>query len=129
LREEALMTRDQIAELTRHWIDSWNARDLEAVLRHFEESARFTSPRAVAVMGRPTVEGNSDLRRYWQGRLALIQSLRFTLDRVLWDGEQRSLTIVYEAEIDGQRTRACEILHLGESDRAIEGEAMYGARL
>jgi len=121
------MTRERIAELTRHWIDSWNARDLEAVLTHFDDSVRFTSPKALAVMGRATVEGKSELRRYWEGRLALIRSLRFTLDRYFWDDDERALTIVYDAEINGQRTRACEILRLGESGRALEGEAMYGA--
>lgn len=121
------MTAEQVTALARHWIDSWNARDLEAVLGHFDDAARFTSPKAVPVMGRATVEGKEELRRYWQGRLALIRHLRFTLDRVLWDGAERALTIVYVAEIDDRKTRACEFLRLGDSGLAVEGEAMYGA--
>ena len=121
------MTRDEIVEAARHWIEAWNARDLEAVLGHFDESARFTSPKALAATGRATVEGRLELRAYWEGRLSQIRSLRFTLDRVLWDAEERTATILYVAEIDGQRVRACEMFRLGESGRAVEGEAMYGA--
>jgi hypothetical protein len=121
------MTRDEVVEMARHWIDAWNARDLESVLHHFDESVRFTSPKAVATTGRATVDGLHDLRAYWEARLRQIGALRFTLDRVLWDVEQRTATILYVAEIDGQRVRACEMFRLGDSGRAVEGEAMYGA--
>ncbi|MET0152628.1 MAG: nuclear transport factor 2 family protein [Candidatus Binatia bacterium] len=121
------MTRDQIVDMARHWIDAWNARDLEAVLSHFDESVRFTSPKALATTGHATVEGRRDLRAYWEARLGQVLALRFTLDRVLWDAEQRTATILYIAEIDGQRVRACEMFRLGDSGRAVEGEAMYGA--
>lgn len=97
------MTRDQIVEAARHWIAAWNARDLDGVLGHFEESACFTSPKAVATMGRATVEGRAALRAYWEARLKQIRSLRFTLDRVLWDADQRTAIIVYVAEIEEQR--------------------------
>jgi hypothetical protein len=121
------MTRDQIVDAAHHWIAAWNARDLEGVLGHFVESARFTSPKAVATTGRATLEGRAALRAYWEARLKQIRSLRITLDRVLWDAEQPTATIVYVAEIDEQRVRACEMFRLGEGGRAVEGEAMYGA--
>jgi SnoaL-like domain len=105
----------------------WNARDVESVLGHFEESARFTSPKALATTGCAIVEGRAALRAYWRARLRQIRSLRFTLDRVLWDAEQRTATILYVAKIDDQRVRACEMFRLGEGGRAVEGEAMYGA--
>ncbi|HSD11171.1 MAG TPA: nuclear transport factor 2 family protein [Candidatus Binatia bacterium] len=123
------MRREDAVRLARHWIDCWNGRDLEAVLGHFDEAARFTSPRAIAVFGRGTVEGLAELRGYWQARLAQIDSLRFTLDRVLWDDEQRTMVILYVADVNGQKTRACEVLRFGEDGRAVEGEAMYGAML
>jgi hypothetical protein len=121
------MRREDVAEFAKHWIDSWNARDLEAVLTHFDEAARFTSPRAIAVFGRGTVEGKAELRAYWQARVAEIDRLRFTLERVLWDDEQQTMVILYLADVNGQKTRACELLRFGESGAAVEGEAMYGA--
>jgi hypothetical protein len=123
------MTQAEARALAEHWIESWNALDVEAVLTHFDETVRFTSPRAVAVTGRAVVEGKQALRDYWQAALARITSLRFALDHALWDDARRTLAIVYVAELNGQRSRACEFLRFGESNHAIEGEAMYGAAL
>jgi hypothetical protein len=123
------MTREEAAATARHWIDSWNARDIEAVLTHFDDAVRFTSPKALAITGRAVVEGKPALRAYWQAALEKITTLRFTLDRALWDDAARTLVIVYVAELGDQRSRACEFFRLGNGDRAIEGEAMYGSAL
>ncbi len=123
------MGREDAIEFARQWIDCWNRGDVEAVLGHFDEAVRFTSPKAIAVLGRGNVEGRAELRSYWQARLAQIDSLRFTLERVLWDGEQRTMAILYVADLNGQRSRACEFLRFGESGTAVEGAAMYGAPL
>ncbi len=121
------MTREDAAATARHWIDSWNARDVEAVLTHFDDAVRFTSPKALAITGHAVVEGKAALRAYWQAALAKIDTLRFTFDRALWDEAARTLVIVYVAELAGQRSRACEFFRLGKGDQAIEGEAMYGS--
>ena len=123
------MTHDEATALATHWIESWNARDVEAVLGYFDPNVRFTSPRALALTGRALVEGKDALRSYWQGALARIETIRFTLDYVLWDTDRRTMSIVYEADINGQRLRACEFLRFGEGKRAVEGEAMHGAAL
>ena len=123
------MTADEAEKMARHWIDSWNARDIEAVLGHFDDRVRFTSPKALAITGRALVEGKPALRAYWQSALARAGTLRFTLDRALWDEATGTLAIVYVAELGGQRSRACEFLRMGDGERAIEGEAMYGAAL
>lgn len=121
------MTREQAVEIARHWVESWNARDLEAVLTHFDDEARFVSPKAATLTGNAVVRGKAALRSYWQLALSRIGSLRFALESVLWDGERRTMTIVYRREIDAQSDRACEFLRFGDSGRAVDGEAMYGA--
>ena len=123
------MTNQRAAATARHWIESWNARDIEAVLTHFDEAVRFTSPKAATFTGRALVEGKEALRAYWRTALERITSLRFTLDHALWDEARRTLAIVYVAELNGQRSRACEFLRMGTGEKAIEGEAMYGAAL
>jgi len=120
------MTREQVDVLARRWIESWNARDVEGVLSYFDDSVRFTSPRAAEITGRSVVEGKEALRAYWAEALARLGSLRFTLDRLLWDEERRTLVILYLAERNGRKHRACEILRFGAAGRAIEGEAMHG---
>jgi hypothetical protein len=37
--------------------------------------------------------------------------------------------VVYEANLNGERKRACEIMRFDESGRQIRGEALYGAVL
>lgn len=78
-------------------------------------------------MGRATVTGKEDLRAYWLAAVTRIETIQFTLDRAMWDAEQRELVIVSIAAINGRRTRACEFMRLDEHGRVIEGEAMYGA--
>jgi steroid delta-isomerase len=109
------------------WIAAWNAKDVERVLRHWSEDARFTSPKAVETTGQGTVIGKAALRAYWTARAAQIQTIRFTLDRVLCDAGRGEVVIVYTADIDGQARRACEFFRLGPGGVAVAGEAMYGA--
>ncbi len=123
------MNREQASELASHWVASWNARDVEAVLGHFHDDVRFTSPKAATITGNAVVSGKSALRAYWTAALSKITSLRFTLDRALFDDASGTLTIVYRAELNGQSNRACEFLRFGSGHQALEGEAMYGAGL
>jgi ketosteroid isomerase-like protein len=109
------------------WISDWNRKDVEAVLAHFSETVVFTSARAKAVLGSPRLEGKSRLREYWSAAIGQIQTIRFALDYVISEGNR--MGIVYNAEIDGRRTRAVEFLTFGENGLVREGEAMYGIEL
>lgn len=121
------MTHAEAEAFARRWVEHWNALDVEAVLSHFDDGARFTSPRAAARVGTATVEGKDALRAYWDASKTQISAIRFTLDHMLWDAERQELAIVYDAEINGQRNRACEFLRFNGDGRAVQGEAMYGA--
>lgn len=110
------------------WIDAWNRRDIEAVLAHYAEELRFTSPKAQALAGRATLTGKPALRAYWTAALQRIPELRFTLDRVGWDAAAGLLVILYEADLNGQRSRACELMTFADG-RVVVGEALYGASL
>jgi len=109
------------------WISAWNRKDVEAVLSDFSEDVIFTSPRAKSIVGSSRVVEKSQLRDYWTRSIARIQSLRFTLDHVLCDGDR--IAIVYIAEIDGKRIRAVEFLTFGQDGLIHEGEAMHGVEL
>jgi hypothetical protein len=56
-----------------------------------------------------------------------ISSLEFKLDHAVWDERRRELSVVYEANLNGERKRACEIMQFDTSGRQIRGEALYGA--
>ena len=109
------------------WISDWNRKDVEAVLTHFSEVVVFTSPRAKSIVGSSTVEGKSILREYWTKAIDRIQTIHFTLDYVISDGDR--MGIVYIAEIDGRRMRCVEFMVFGDDGLVRQGEAMHGVEL
>ncbi len=122
------MDRKQSEQFAEEWIHNWCTRDVEAIVSHFAEDARFVSPVAAKRTGNALVVGRDALRSYW----AVVHTFRtfaFALERTVWDEERRELVIVYTREVDGRRDRACELLRFDESGMVLEGEAMYGAEI
>jgi ketosteroid isomerase-like protein len=111
------------------WIGDWNRRDFEAVLAHFADGCVFVSPKAAAITGAGTVDGKAALRAYWSAAEARIQDIRFVLDRAVYAPESGTLSIIYEATINGARNRAVEILTFASDGTVTRGEAFYGAPL
>jgi hypothetical protein len=70
-----------------------------------------------------------ELEDYWRTALGRISLLEFKLDHAAWDEKRRELNVVYEANLNGVRKRACEIMQFDVSGRQIRGEALYGAIL
>ncbi|MBZ5689288.1 MAG: nuclear transport factor 2 family protein [Acidobacteriia bacterium] len=112
---------------TDRWISDWNRKDVEAVLSNLSEDVVFTSPRAKAIVGSSRVEGKSSLREYWTKAIDRIQTIHFTLDYVISDGDR--VGIVYIAEIDGRRMRCVEFMVFGGDGLVRQGEAMHGVEL
>jgi len=123
------MTHDEATGFARRWTAAWSTKDVEAVLEHFAEDARFTSPKAALTVGSATVEGKDALRAYWTAAVARIETMHFTFDRAVWDPARRELVVVYDSEINGQKNRACEFMRFDDTGHVLEGEAMYGALL
>lgn len=120
------MNRSDAVEYARRWAEAWNRRDVDAILAHFEEDVVFSSPRALQVVGKPTVYGKAALGDYWRASQRQIESMRFSVERVIWDPESSELSIVYDREVNGQRDRAVEVLRFGKSGLVVRGEAFYG---
>jgi hypothetical protein len=92
------------------WISSWNNRDVEGVLAHFDDDAVFSSPIAFRLGHgeRGRVQGKASIRRYWKAALALNPGLRFNLESVhvgtdclviaftTQDGLRRSEVLVFD---------------------------------
>jgi hypothetical protein len=120
------VTRAEAERFAADWAAAWNRRDVEAVLASFADDASFTSPTAQAVVGQATVRGKSALRDYWTAALARITSLRFMIDRVIWDPESRELAILYVAEINGARKRVTENFVFGAGGSIASAEVLHG---
>jgi ketosteroid isomerase-like protein len=121
------MQREDIARWAQEWIDWWNDRDIDAMLAHYREDVRFESPIAELVTGSALVEGKTALRTYWQRALERIRPAQFVLERTIYDPDTRELAIVYVAELDGRRTRVCELIAFDAAGRVIRSDAWYGA--
>ncbi len=120
------MTREEAGRYAREWIRHWCERNVDAIVSHFAEDARFVSPVAAKRTGNSLVVGRDALSRYWSV-VHSFGSFRFTLDRVIWDDTAQELAIIYTREIDGRHDRACEILRFNPAGQVAAGEAFYGA--
>ena len=120
------MNREDMESFAAHWIANWNARNLDAILEHFAEDARFISPLAAEVTGSPVVEGKACLRAYWSRALEAADDLDFTLIGAVFDIEAQILGVHYIARRNGKARRALETMRF-VNDRQVEGESFYSA--
>lgn len=121
------MTYQSMMAFAESWIAAWNRRDVEAVLAHYSEEAQFVSPVARNLVGRPILRTKQELENYWRTALARISTLEFELDHAAWDERRLELNIIYGANLNGERKRACEIMQFDTTGRQVRGEALYGA--
>lgn len=122
-------TYESMMDFAERWVAAWNRRDVDAVLAHFADHAQFVSPVASSFAGRPVLRNKHELEEYWRAALARITTLEFKLDHATWDERCRELLVVYEANLNGERKRACEIMQFDASGQQIRGEALYGAAI
>jgi ketosteroid isomerase-like protein len=111
---------DAIA-FSAHWVQAWNARDVEAVLEHFHDDVVFTSPVAARLFPETAgvVRGKAALRRYWTEAVQRIPNLRFTVEGV-YQGID-TIVIAYRNQ-DGGLVN--EVLRF-RGDLVIEGHGTY----
>lgn len=120
------MTRDDALKFAANWIEAWNNRDIERVLATFDDAVEFASPRALVTVGSPVVHGKQELRSYWQAALAKIPSLRFVLERALWDPVSSELAIVYISDVNGDQRCVSENFRFGPNGNVIGVDVFYG---
>ena len=121
------MTYESMMLFAEAWIAAWNRRDIDAVLAHFADEAQFVSPAAHKFVGHSVLRNRKEIEDYWRTALARISTLEFKLDHAIWDERRRELNVVYEANLNGEHKRACEIMQFEPEGRQIRGEALYGA--
>jgi ketosteroid isomerase-like protein len=111
-----------LAALGRTWVEAWNARDLERVLRLYDEEAVMTSDR-ISMMGLDpsgTVRGKDALRAYWGKALGLLPDLHFSLIDVYVSPD--SMVVYYENE---RGKRICEYLRVNAVGLIVQGSANH----
>jgi hypothetical protein len=104
------------------WIDSWNAHDLDRVLRHYAEDFEMSSPFIIEVAGEPSgcLRGKKSVGAYWSRAFQLIPNLQFELISVLVGAS--SITIYYKSA--GGRP-AAEVFFFGADQKVSRAVAHY----
>lgn len=111
----------------QEWVAAWSRRDADAVLAHYADEAVFTSPKAQTIVGKARLPNKTELAAYWRAAVARIPTIRFDLEHAYWDEAKRTLTVVYIADLAGNKTRATEVMRFDDRGMVVEGEAFYGS--
>ncbi len=118
------MTRDEARNLANHWVEAWNAHDLDLIMTHYDDAVELTSPVAAQLLGTPNgrVVGKANLRAYFQRGLAAYPELHFHLEDVLWG--VNSVVLYYTNQ---KGTRTGEFMELSAIGRVVRVVANYNA--
>lgn len=100
------LNKESAQDFAHEWIDAWNRRDLQSVLKHYADDIDFSSPLAhkLGAGERGHIVGKQRLASYWAQALAEISELRMSLEEVLLGSD--SLTLLY----NGPAGRATETM-------------------
>ena len=111
-------------ELARHWVEAWNAHDLDAIMSHYAESVVLASPVIVRLLGiqSGTLSGKDALRTYFALGLKAYSQLRFDLLDVMWG---LNSVVLYYANQRGSKTG--EFMELDSTGKVCRVVANYSA--
>jgi ketosteroid isomerase-like protein len=113
------MNIQQIDAFAKEWIQSWNRRDVEAILAHYSEDVEFQSPVVAVLLGETsgTVRGKQNLRDYIQ---KAVEAFPQDLNIELLDAYQGVDSLLVHFQASGRR--AVEVMELnpeGKVRRAL----------
>jgi predicted ester cyclase len=118
------VTSDEARNLANHWVEAWNAHDLDLIMTHYDDAIELTSPVAAQLLGTPDgkVVGKANLRAYFQRGLEAYPELHFRLEDVLWG--VNSVVLYYTNQ---KGTRTGEFMELSATGRVARVVANYSA--
>ncbi|HKB98788.1 MAG TPA: nuclear transport factor 2 family protein [Terriglobales bacterium] len=118
------MTKDEAWSLANHWVEAWNAHDLDLIMTHYEDAIELISPVAARLLGTPDgkVAGKQNLRAYFQRGLEAYPELHFRLEDVLWG---ISSIVLYYTNQKGTRTG--EFMELSANGKVVRVVANYNS--
>jgi len=115
------MDRSFAEEFAKHWIESWNAHDLEGILSHYTDDFEMSSPIIAERMGVPsgTLKGKAAISQYWSIGLSSTPKLHFEYVNVLVG--VNSLVICYK----GRRGNSSEVFYFNSKGKVYKADAHY----
>lgn len=117
-----MITPAEAERFAQNWARAWNSHLLEAILAHYADEVKLTSPFVVQVLGDPsgTIKGKDSLRMYFGMVLSMFPDLEFELFQVLVGVS--SLVLHYKSVND---TLAAEVMVLNPQGKIAEVLAHY----
>src|SRR6185436_8618347 len=82
-------------QFAQDWVQAWNNKDLEGILRHYDEQIVFSSPFILKaqINKEGTIHGKNELRKYFEKALEKNPDLHFDLKHVMVG--IKSITLIY----------------------------------
>lgn len=117
-----MITQAQVHTFAEHWVQAWNAHDLDEILSHYAEDVILVSPVAAKLLNDPsgTVSGKAALRSYFQKGLEVYPDLKFELLDVMWG--LSSIVLYY---INQNNTKTGEFMELDLTGKVTKVIANY----
>jgi hypothetical protein len=91
-----MLTKEEAYHFAEHWLNAWNAHDLDQIMAHYDDQVELSSPVAVLLLNdsKGRVVGKTNLRAYFGKGLAAYPMLHFKLKDVMWG--VKSIVLYYE---------------------------------
>lgn len=102
--KQFMITKVFAEQFAHHWIDSWNAHNLEEVLVDYADDFEIETPMALKLLpeSKGIVKGKNNVKAYWKMGLEKHSTLKFELLDLLVG--INSLTIYYMNNVTGKKT-------------------------
>lgn len=104
------------------WVNAWNTRDIEAIMRHYADDVVFSSPFILKawINTEGTIHGKTELKKYFEGALSKNPDLHFDLRHIMVG--IKSITLLYNRN---RSMLASEVMVLNEEGMVVEGLSHY----
>jgi hypothetical protein len=115
-------TKKDLRFLVNDWIEAWNSRDLDRIMKHYDSSVIFTANTVIRRWKRPDgiLRGADELREHFRTGLALAPTLRFELEEVFT--APGGYAVLYRRD---NGNRVLDVVELNNSSRATNVKAFY----
>ena len=115
------MDKEFAEKFAKHWIDSWNAHDLDGILSHYSDDFEMTSSIICERMGKKDgiLKGKRAVGEYWAIGLASKPKLQFEFINTLVG--VNSLVILYK----GRKGLSSEVFYFNSDRKVYKAVAHY----
>ena len=92
-----MFSQQSADDIAKHWINTWNSRDIAQIMAHYSDNIEFSSPFISALTNSTTgkIDGKPALQAYFLTGLANFPELNFELLQAL--PGMFSMTLLYKS--------------------------------